>query len=70
MKTRYDVSKMVAVGSMRFEDLKDAFAMAKAMARHEGEEIVLRKLVWDDTNRVSRIDTVLVNAEGHFRYSY
>lgn len=68
MKTRYDVSKLAAIGSARFEDLKDAFAMAKAMAQHEGEEIALRKLTWDDMNRVSRIDTVLVNAAGQFRY--
>ena len=68
MKIRYDVSKLVAIGSMRFEDLKDAFAMAKAMAQYEDEEIALRKLTWDDTNRVSRIDTVLVNATGQFHY--
>ena len=68
MKTRYDVSNLAATCSARFEDLREAFEMAKAMAQYEGEEIALRKLTWDDANRVSRIDTVLVNAAGRFRY--
>ena len=68
MKIRYDVSKMATLGSMRFDNLKEAFALAKVMAKNEGEAIVLRKLVWDDTNRIIGIETVIVNAEGHFRY--
>lgn len=67
MKARYDVSRLTGMGSTRFEDLREAFEMAKAMAQYEGEEIALRKLVWDDTNRVESTETVLVNAAGQFR---
>ena len=67
MKTKYDVSRLVDTGSMRFSDLKEAYDLAKAMAAQDGEEICLRKLTWDDTNRVSGIETVLVNAAGQYR---
>lgn len=68
MKSRYDVSRLAATCSARFEDLREAFEMAKAMAQYEGEEIALRKLTWDDTNRVTGIETVLVSGAGQFRY--
>ena len=68
MKTRYYVSRLADMGDMSCEDLREAFDLAKAMAVQTGEEICLRKLTWDETRRVTRIDTALVNGEGQFRY--
>ena len=67
-KIRYDVCKLIGIGSMRFDDLKEAFDMAKAMAYYEKEEVILRKLTWDADRRITSTETVLVNAEGKFRY--
>ena len=68
MKIRYDVKRMIGTDSVGFESLKDAFALAKAMAREYDEEIVLAKLVWDDTNHIVGSGPVLVSASGKFRY--
>ena len=68
MKVRYDVARLIGGSSTRFEDLKAAFTLAKEMAKYYDEEVVLIKLVWDDTNRIIENETVLVSASGKFRY--
>ena len=66
MKKRYDVARLATPGGISFRGQREAYNLAKAMARYYGEEIVLRELTWDGTVNIST-RTALVSESG-YRY--
>lgn len=66
MKRRYDVSRLATPGSFSRRELREAYSLAKAMAKDYGEEIALRELTWDSTGNIFT-RTALVSADG-YRY--
>lgn len=66
MKKRYDVSRLATPGGISFRGQREAYNLAKAMAKDYGEEIVLRELTWGSTGNIST-RTALVSADG-YRY--
>ena len=67
MKVRYEVRELAGTYGMRFEDLKEAFNMAKACAVY-CTEMALIKMVWNTDNRIESTETCIVKADGSFTY--
>lgn len=63
MKKSYEVSRMAKCGICgRFENQKEALKLAVEMAKHYGERIVLRQLIYGGRN--VEVHTAAVSADG------
>ena len=69
MRTAYDVAgKGTDMASSRFTDQKQAFALAKALAKYNGHGCFITKIVWGEDNRITEYKTCIVNADGTFKH--
>lgn len=66
MKTRYDVSNLMS-SSSRHTDLREAFNLAKEIAKQQGIAVI-RKIDWDNDNRIVATKNCFVNPDGSFYY--
>ena len=66
MKTRYDVSNLMS-SSSRHSDLREAFDLAKKIAKQQGIAVI-RKIDWDNDNRIIATRNCFVNPDGSFYY--
>ena len=68
MRTAYDVAKGTDMGSSRFTDQRQAFALAKAIAQQTGQVCFMTKIVWNEDNRITEYKTCIVRADGTFKH--
>ena len=69
MKVKYDVCDFFGGLTLRYENLKEAFELAKKVAAgDEFGESILKKITWDDLGQIVEYKTYKVKANGTFEY--
>ena len=69
MKIKYDVSIPMKCQSQRFINLKEAFEIAKEIAKREPKEIVmLTKIIWNNDGGIKEYKSCIVKSNGTFEY--